>query len=162
MTYFIGIDPGVSGAFAIVADECGMPELWLVEDLPVVTEHGRNRIAGAILTAMFKDTVNNYGPPALVGIEMVAARPKQGVASAFRFGQSVGVIEGVATALGFPVRTITPQSWKKTFTLNGKDKDQARSTVLNLWPKHAQWFKRKKDIDRAEAALIGLHTMRHG
>ena len=35
-----------------------------------------------------------------------------------------------------------------------KDKDSSRARALELWPERAELFKRKKDADRAEAALL--------
>ena len=81
--------------------------------------------------------------------------PGNGSVSMFKFGRSLGVIEGVVGGLGWPLEWITPQTWKKHHGLIGKDKDAARLLAIETWPEHAQTFKRKRDVGRADAALIG-------
>jgi crossover junction endodeoxyribonuclease RuvC len=59
--------------------------------------------------------------------------PHQGVASSFNFGKSAGFIEGVLCALGIPYQLITPQRWKKEFTLNS-DKQKSIDVCERLFP----------------------------
>jgi crossover junction endodeoxyribonuclease RuvC len=99
--------------------------------------------------------------PATVAIEHVAARPGQGVSSMFRFGQAVGVIAGVAAALGTPIEWISPARWKKAAGL-GSDKELSRLRAIDAWPQQARLFSRRKDHNRAEAALIAAWHRKHG
>jgi hypothetical protein len=75
-----------------------------------------------------------------------------GAQSSFNFGRGVGVIDGICGALQLRVTYPTPQKWKKRAGLIGKDKDQARTRALELYP-HLD-LHRKKDVGRADAILI--------
>ncbi len=90
--------------------------------------------------------------------EFVGARPTDAKAAAFSFGRARGVIEGCAGALGLPIVFLTPPTWKRLADIPpGTDnKDLARTRAIARWPAQAQLFRRKSDVDRAEAALIGL------
>jgi crossover junction endodeoxyribonuclease RuvC len=90
-------------------------------------------------------------------IEFVSVRPGEGAVGAFAFGRCRGAVEGVLSTLGIPFTTITPPSWKRAVGLpTGADKDKSRSLAISRWPQHAEWFKRKKDNGRSDAALIGI------
>jgi crossover junction endodeoxyribonuclease RuvC len=56
---------------------------------------------------------------------------------------------------------IAPPVWKRAAGIApGKEnKDSARAKAIARWPSHAEMFARKKDIDRAEAALIAVAGM---
>jgi crossover junction endodeoxyribonuclease RuvC len=102
--------------------------------------------------------------PDLAIVERVAAMPKQGVASTFKFGASYGALLGVIGALGIPSVLVTPTKWKKHFALDA-EKERARALALRMWPARSELFSRKKDHGRAEAALLarfGAETWRGG
>lgn len=139
----LGFDPGQSGAIAAV--DHGGNLLW-VEDMPVIEKVVSARLLWQILA-------RHDGVFSLAVIENVHSMPKQGVASSFKFGRSKGVIEGCVAALGCPTELPTPSGWKKDMRLS-RDKDAGRAVAVELWPEHAELFKRKKDADRAEAALM--------
>lgn len=84
--------------------------------------------------------------------------PKQGVSSSFKFGRSLGLVEGVCDGLGIPVQWVTPNRWKKAMRL-GADKEASRQLAIRRWPEQAALFARKKDHGRAEAALIALWSI---
>jgi crossover junction endodeoxyribonuclease RuvC len=77
----------------------------------------------------------------------------QGVTSMFRFGQSFGMIQGVVASRGIRTVMVRPQAWKKALGLNS-DAEISRARALQLWPDQSDFFKRKMDHNRAEAALI--------
>ena len=51
----------------------------------------------------------------------------------FNFGKSAGFIEGVLTALGIPFQLVTPQRWKKEFTLHNS-KQSSIDVCKRLFP----------------------------
>jgi len=145
----LGVDPGMKGAIAVI----GLDTLALagVVDMPVAG----NEVAVPLLrdvTRLEREGATIVG----VGIERVASMPEQGVSTMFKFGVNYGIVRGFFEA-HWPVALITPPTWKATFTLNGKDKDEARLLAIRRWPNQAGLFARKKDGGRADAALIGLH-----
>jgi crossover junction endodeoxyribonuclease RuvC len=61
----------------------------------------------------------------------------------------------VVLALGVPLYLVAPTKWKPHFSL-GSDKEKARALALRLWPTSVH-FGRKKDHNRAEAALLARY-----
>lgn len=95
-------------------------------------------------------------------IEGVAARPGQGVCSMFSFGRASGVADG-ALCLALPhltVEEVWPQRWQNFFRKwLGIEKGQefdSRAIACRLFPSQADYFKRKKDHNSADAALIAV------
>ena len=91
----------------------------------------------------------------IIYCEFVGARPADAKASAFAFRRARGVIEGCAGALGL---VLTPLTWKRLADIppGPEHKDVARTRAIAKWPAHADLFRRKADVDCAEAALIAL------
>jgi crossover junction endodeoxyribonuclease RuvC len=155
MNVIIGVDPGKSGAFAALASD---GSLLGVHDMPVV--------GPIISSALLDELVHNYVdplivPPGAAVIEDVHAMPKQGVASMFAFGRSLGIAEGVVAGNGFAVHYVSPAKWKRQLGLS-KDKGVSRRRAIELWPHRATWFNLVKHDGRAEAALIAYWFLHHG
>lgn len=81
MNLSIGIDPGLSGALAILAPD---GTLELVADLPIVRDRSLAWVDGGALQSMLLDAIGGRQSRAVV--ERVSAMPKQGVTSSFQFG----------------------------------------------------------------------------
>lgn len=147
----LGIDPGGHGA-GVELDEGG--NLLSFFDMPVTKEANRRSATNAPLLA----SVIAKTHATRVFCEFVGARPTDAKASAFAFGRARGVIEGVCGALDLPIAFITPPVWKRLADIppGAEHKDLARTRAIARWPAHAELFARKCDVDRAEAALIGL------
>ncbi len=92
-----------------------------------------------------------------VYIERVSAMPGQGVTSMFGFGRSMGVVEGIAAAMGLRVIYPTPQAWKRRAGLTGKPKDASRTVASLMFPEIASRLSRKKDVGVADALLIAAY-----
>ena len=152
----VGIDPGLSGALAILDHD----DVLLLEDLPNVQFSDariKHRLDGVGLTAMLKP----YAVDVLLAIvEKVAARPGEAPSGAFSFGYSSGVIAGVLGALQIPITTVQPAVWKKAMGL-GSSKDLSRARALELFPAMADKLTLKKHHDRAEALLMAEWGRRH-
>lgn len=152
MSILIGIDPGLSGALALLINGAAIR----VDDMPTVSENRSRTVAPAILADLLREMLKAApaGGRAMVFIERVASMPGQGVASSFVFGKAAGVAEGVVGALGLPYRLVTPGVWKRRANLLGKPKDASRALALTLYPEMSLALARKKDNGRAEALLI--------
>lgn len=146
----IGIDVGIKGAIALLDGD----RLISVHDMPTLTKvvagRKKTRIDARALYEIVADQDINSA-----FVEIVTARPNQGVSSMFAFGQASGIAEGVCASVTSNVTGVRPQAWKKHFNL-GSDKGQSRLLASHLFAEHADQFKRVKDDGRAEAALIGL------
>lgn len=148
----IGIDPGQTGAIAAYED--GM--MVAVADMPTSARLHGNGLqvdAGELASIIIRMRRGNFHFTT-VNLEAVSAMPGQGGSSMFRFGESLGVVLGVLGALQIPVYWVTPQKWKKAANLIGKDKDAARTLIIQQHPEIADQLARKKDIGRAEACCI--------
>lgn len=150
----LSFDPGLCGAGNVLNHH---GEILSCFDIPTIGEGTQRRIDAANLA----DTIREHGPYAFAIVEHVGARPGQGVSSMFRFGQAYGTILGVIGALAIPVRHVSPAKWKKALGLNS-DGEASRARAIETWPAHADLFARKKDHNRAEAALLGLYGLKAG
>lgn len=148
----LGIDPGINGAWAVI-DSIG--QIVAAGDLPTAGDSTQRMVSAALFGAI----VRQYGPRVAV-IERVGARPGEGGTSLFRFGRACGILEGVVASRGIPLAFVTPGVWKRHFNLS-TDKEASRQRAIETWPSHAaDFFPRKKDHQRAEAALLALWRVR--
>jgi len=153
----IGIDPGQTGAVAIIHDDGDIT----LHDTP--TE----------LVKKGKGSKTEYLPAEMAGIlnscryghcfiEKVGAMPGQGVTSMFNFGKGFGLWLGILAAYQIPYTLVTPQAWKKVLMAGAGDKDAARGRAQQLYPQVSSQLSRKKDIGRADALLIAEYGRRIG
>jgi crossover junction endodeoxyribonuclease RuvC len=146
-----GIDPGAHGAIAVIS---AAGHLLDVIDMPSTLEaNGRTATNAPLLAGILA-----RWHARVAYCEFVGARPTDAKVAAFAFGRARGVIEGCAGALGLPIVFLTPPTWKRLADIppGADNKDLARTRAIAKWPDRAEWFKRKCDVDRAEACLIGL------
>jgi crossover junction endodeoxyribonuclease RuvC len=144
-----GVDPGVSGALALMDDD---GRLLGVEDMPVLEDgvKGRRTVNAILLASILK----RWAPRHLF-VELIGPRPTDAKVAAFSFGRCRGAIEGVCGALALPVTMLAVPTWRRAVGLPaGVTKDQSRGEAVRRWPEHAQFFARKRDDGRAEACLI--------
>jgi Holliday junction resolvasome RuvABC endonuclease subunit len=148
---YVGVDPGLSGAIAFLT---GDGRLAIVR-APLQERNGKREIDPRQLAHAVRDQLHTLGPtsPVEAAIERVHAMPKQGVTSAFTFGRTLGVVEGVLAALSIPVTFVTPVAWKRALAVPA-DKAGARLRASETFPAHAPMFARPADDGPAEAALI--------
>lgn len=154
MTY-IGIDPGVGGAVAVLREDGSLE----VIDTPVVVTKGTRR--DYLVPSMAQLL---YGlPDAKAALEQGIPMPRQASNTTYLMGRGGGLWEGALAALGIPYDLVPPQKWKKALGIPPKaDKGHSRMLATRLFPKYAALFARVKDDGRAEAALIAEYRRRIG
>ena len=153
MSHTIGIDPGQSGALAIIDPSGGLLEVY---DMPIFGEGRSGSVSARGVATILQDWMVLVAPdPVTIVIEDVHSMPKQGVASTFKFGRSKGVLEGAAASTSARLLYATPSQWKRDLKLS-RDKGSSRKRATEQWPLSAGLFSRVKDDGRAEAALIAL------
>ena len=147
----IGIDPGLSGAIAILEDK----KVFSVSDMPVMAEGKKNKrqLNSAQLVNIIRENTNPKEDIAVV-VEQVNAMPGQGVTSMFNFGQSFGVLKGICAAMQLPIFFVRPAKWKKYFDLINSQKDSSRTKAIQMFPKISFLLTKKKDANKADAILI--------
>jgi len=156
---YIGIDPGLSGALAILLEN----EAY-VFDTPVIDVGSDDKVKRKYdvpaMAALFRQYVDSTDG-VLVVLESVHSMPKQGVASSFTFGEGLGIWKGIIGTLGLPLEMPSPQRWKKEMLADqGKDKSAARYKAIQLFPQLAAKLSRVKDDGRAEALLMADYGRR--
>tara|TARA_B100001248_G_scaffold245994_1_gene216258 strand:+ start:4527 stop:5012 length:486 start_codon:yes stop_codon:yes gene_type:complete len=147
----IGIDPGLSGAIAILKER----KVLAIFDMPVMSEGKKNKrqLNSAQLVNIIKESAANDEDISVV-VEQVNAMPGQGVTSMFNFGQTFGAIKGVCAALDLPIFFVRPSKWKKHFELINSSKDASRTKVIEMYPSLANQLTKKKDVNKSDAILI--------
>lgn len=156
--YIIGIDPGKTGAIAMLDDD---GELITMDDMPAIGKHVSVALLKNIFHECQKCAEPRLGERVTCVIEDVYSSPQMGVTSAFSFGRSKGAVEAMAAGLGMRLVYVTPAKWKKDMSLT-KNKGHSRALATQRWPADAELFKRVKDDGRAEAALVALWHVRFG
>lgn len=140
---YIGIDPGKSGAMAVLA-----------EDIELVVPFD---------VQSYKNTLGNIlGSKVFACIERVHAMPKQGTTSMFSFGENYGWIQGILWAHGIPYELVTPKVWKKEFGITS-DKNTSIAVCQRLFPGVSllpNEMSRKPNDGMAEAMLLAEYARR--
>ena len=147
----IGIDPGLSGAIAVLHNK----KVINMYDMPVMAEGKKNKrqLNSSQLVNIIKENINE-DEEAIVVVEQVNAMPGQGVTSMFNFGQTFGAIKGVCAALKLPIFFVRPSKWKKHFELINSSKDASRTKVIEMYPTLSGQLAKKRDVNKSDAILI--------
>ena len=150
---WLGIDPGAKGGWAIIMDDAG--EI-------TTTAHSWDDRLFVLSMGGLLDFKDNHR--IVAAVEKVGAMPHQGVTSMFNFGKNAGFIEGVLTALGIPYQLVPPATWKREFSLIGKDKRASIEVCKRLFPdvdlKRTDRCRTESD-GMAESLLIAEWGRRH-
>jgi hypothetical protein len=149
-TYFLGVDPGKSGGWAIINSysepiDCGLyTEKW-------IWDWGKPDRAMPTLGSCI----------ALACLESVHAMPGQGVSSMFKFGTNFGWWQGFMQGSKIPFELITPNRWmKEILDSEGgkKTPERRREFVERKWPEVN--VKRKKDSGVIDALCLAEFARR--
>jgi crossover junction endodeoxyribonuclease RuvC len=163
----LGIDVGLTGAVSVFRGDGCFIEVF---DLPTMQANGKQACVKNIVNAggLMLDLGQRLGigprvgtngsiPNVLAYVETVSAMPKQGVASMFSLGHTLGTVQAVLACLHIPYLLIRPQEWKKALGLLKTEKDESRAKAIALFPGATDSLLRAKDHNRAEAILIGAY-----
>ena len=180
MAIYIGVDPGISGAIAVLDDKL---ELIRMEDVPILkfdkapktkrrinkktglsekyTSHGvRREIDFEKLFELAQSITEDYGYPSEVhqcAIERVSAMPRDSTVGAFAFGGAYGALRQVFACCRVPVELVSSKVWQAAMLTSPPKNDRLAlralyvRTAAHLYPGHG--FKISKP-DRAAAVLI--------
>jgi hypothetical protein len=112
---FVGIDPGLHGALALLYTPTDVVGVW---DLPTRVvprddEERERRVlnADAIVSLMLQE-ITRY-PIALVVIEQSVGMPKQSSASTYKQAYSCGLLEGIMRAHRLNIELVPSAVWKR-------------------------------------------------
>ena len=150
--YYVGIDPGREGAFALLASDGRLVDIRQMPD-------DRKCSVGHQTATLIEDWRSTYGS-LFFTIEKTIVLPIQGACSAHTTGLNAGITIGILTAMEIPFTLVLPRQWS-AFWHQGIDgpTTKAKSLVAarRRWPQQ-EWRRYPKsgkycdgDID---AALI--------
>lgn len=146
----IGIDVGVTGAIAAIDSDA---RLLACADLEV-TRYGKFAWCEPLsLVRFIRDAAN--GGPVQAWVEYVAPMPKLGVVASAGMGRTHGSVLAALQVAGVAFEMVAPQAWKRRLNVTA-DKNSSLDLARIKFP-GAECFERKKDHNRAEAALIAYH-----
>lgn len=148
MPAILGVDPGFTGALALV-DGPSVIRCWRV---PLRASKGKPQVDLQALATIVGELAIVHGCTTAI-LEDVGAMPGQGVVSMFRFGLVTGMLRGILAANRFSTILIRPAAWKAVLSLP-VGKDNARRLASHIFGTD-QWWPLKRDHGSAEAALIG-------
>ena len=150
MTCILAIDPGVSGALAFYYTDS--PDRVSVYDMPLLGGDVNPRELSRLI---------RHNMPDFAILEHVSPMPKEGVSSVWRFATAYATARVTVMLLDIPLTLVRPNMWKKFMALDGgkEGKEQARVRAIETFPLCSPSFSRKKDHNRAEAALLAIYAV---
>ena len=153
----IGIDPGVTGSIALLADG----EFAGFIDIPSVPRRTKgNEVNGLQLSEMLDAEVAKHPGAYKVGvIERIGIRPGQSASSTSNFGETFGLLKGVLCHARIKYMVVQSSMWKRDLGLLAPkneevDKSAARLAAIEKFPAAAPMLQRVKDHNRADALWI--------
>lgn len=148
---FLGIDPGLSGAVAVLCGE----EVFLHDTPTRKGTRGHVYLAGDMA-----DLLLPYSCGAFAVLEEVSLRPGESGRNGLKIGVGRGLWEGILAGARIAYEVVTPQAWKSEFRLIGApDKAASRARAQELFPDiRAELGRRRPDF--SEALLMALYAKR--
>lgn len=130
-THFIGVDPGFTGAIAVLNRAGTTCRVW---PMPVTAGRGRearSREIDLFTLAMIMRQLRLLPSPHMT-IEWPSTRPGEPPEPAERFGRGKGYLHGFAYLMNFSYSLCPPNLWKGKLALPGKW-DDPNSKVTHAW-----------------------------
>ena len=153
MRYIGGIDPGLSGALAVLDFQTHRLHVW---DTPTYKVKVGDKVRRRCDELSFADALDTYEIDMCM-IEKVQSTPNDGHVGAFTFGKVTGIAIGLCVGMGIEYEEVTPAKWKMSMQVP-RDKEAARFRASNFFPQCAGLWRRQMDDGRAEAAIIALYA----
>jgi hypothetical protein len=156
MRYFIGIDPGASGAMAMIYNDTQIA-------VGAFKKQGIPGYASALKLLI------DQGHTLVIGVEKVGAMTKegkkQGVVSASNFGRRIGEIHGMLITLSLGFELIPPKTWQSTVKAKkGKQavtKQHIYEAVNRIYPAPEVYFGPRGGLLDGVCDSVGIaHHMR--
>lgn len=171
--YIIGIDPGVTGAWALY--DMGKSLFVGSWSFPLFVDHKPNRrrnakpgsirkektydVAGWVNTVrplVFKEKVSAW-------LEHVTSMPRDGSTQAFKFGRCYGEIRGALAGMDIPVTLQRPADWMRTMCPGAKTKKERKDRCRELLYQDgvADWATRSLNEGDVDAIMLMYRGVRY-
>lgn len=151
MTTVCGIDPGQSGGLVRLSEQSGILAAHPMPDMHTLASWLEKWFVSHVF------------------IEKAQSMPKQGITSAFNYGDHFGQLQGIVIALGIPFTLVPPRTWQKPMFLGTKadlpPKQRALTAAQRQFPGVSFLATERSSkphegmIDAALIALYGLRTL---
>ena len=135
---YLGIDPGLTGAYAIIYGD-------------VIEVHKFVDIHTCADTLRFKDIK-------LAAIERVHAFPKAGVSGMFNFGTNFGMWQGLLAGLSIPYILVQPKEWQKKILDAIKTAANKKPSVGFVQRRYPELNLKKSQHNEADALCLVLYA----
>ena len=138
-TAYLGIDPGVTGAMAIIHEEGQRVEDWPGDEVA----------ASELIRSLCLEYHIRRA-----AIEDLGAGPPKGKIGFVKLSENKGIWRGILASHGIPFQLVRPQEWMKGVVPRKKGGDDKPSLAVarRLFPNMD--LHRKSDHNRADALLI--------
>jgi hypothetical protein len=147
MKCFIGMDPGKSGAVAVLATDGTLLGVCRLSETP------------KDVVDCLREITKEFEP--VVALEKVGVMPGEGVSGAFSFGTIAGGLEWACVCLDFRYEKVTPQAWQKGMGVptrgtatKTEHKNSLKAKAQALFPRH------KVTLYDADALLLAEFARR--
>jgi hypothetical protein len=155
MSVFLGCDPGMGGAFAVLTVNPDGSQTVAVTPTPVVwTQVGKGKRRRYDVAALF-DTLRDLPPVTLAYLEQQGARPRQGVSSMVTIGFGEGLWTALLVACRIPFVVVAPLRWRYQVGLRGGDKGAVRLAACRRFPAVPLKIEHADAVMLAVAAALG-------
>jgi hypothetical protein len=155
MKAFVGIDPGVTGALAILPEE-GPTQVF---DMPILEKMKSKERSTIDVLGIQKLFALPQGYDLTVILEQLHPQTKIGAVANFSMGESAGTLKTFLALHYHRVIQVLPAKWKKGMGMSA-NKDLSRQKAMELFPELADQLKLKKHHGRAEALLLADYGRR--
>lgn len=135
----VGIDPGLSGAIALLGYQSNRVIVWDTPTLAVRMGKGQRTYDAQSMVELLHKIKPDYAvlerQQAMVGFRKNPAtgameKVPQGVSSTFKTGYGYGLWLGILIGLGIPHLVVSPQMWQKEMYQGAVGEGKARSMYV--------------------------------
>lgn len=153
MACIVGVDPGLSGAVAVISEKDGAIKSF--SDFPKIGK----RLDLTLLYELLRE-IKQKDKPRRVFLEKSQAMPNQGSVSMFNYGVTFGHLESCVAALKLPYELVAPRTWTaymhKGLSKSLTAKERSLQLARSLYPDETFTFteRQKKPHDGVIDALL--------
>ena len=117
ISYYVGIDPGATGALAVISD--------FSEEVYPFKDTTEQELADIIVKACSRENTTVF-------LEKVASMPGNAANAMFTFGRGYGFLRGVMVANKIAFFDVPPQTWQNTLKLKTEKTKKEHLTEAEL------------------------------
>lgn len=154
--HLIGIDPGLTGAIAVL-DSSGV--CVFLSDCPTEKKLSKKVVSPEGISQLISEIKKLRGRFYAL-LEEPLAMPRSGcsmgASSMLSFGRGAGIWEGALSVAGIEFETVYPSVWKRKFLKSGSSKEVSIKTARKLFPKNKKSLSLSKHRQRPATKSLGL------